>query len=124
MVKARLKEASALRRKQNLTDEVRTARRDELADWIEAEFVNGEKDWQVWTMTDMAEEFGCSRQFVSDVLDAYFEPASSESDLPEILTPDVERDGTYKEGYRDGFLDGMRQAVENYDEFKTLFSNS
>lgn len=121
MVKARIKEASALRREDFVPDSERTATRDELADWIERKFVAGEKDWSAWTLTDIAKEYGCSRQHVSDVLDAYFEPASAEgSSLPPFLRRErsVGDGESYEDGYREGYWDGLADALQHTDDLR------
>lgn len=121
MPRASLREASALHRKDRVPDSDRTARRDALADFLETEFVNGNRDWQATTMTEIADERGCSRQFVSDTLDAYFQPAGSDDGgLPDIMAPGSEVPDEYREGYRDG----LRDALENYHEIRDWLTAS
>jgi len=121
MPRASLREASALRRKDSVPDSDRTARRDALADFLETEFANGSRDWQATTMTEIADERDCSRQFVSDTLDAYFQPAGNDDGgLPGIMAPGSEVPDEYREGYRDG----LRDALENYHEIRDWLNAS
>lgn len=121
MPRASLREASALRRKDSVPDSDRTARRDALADFLETEFANGSRDWQATTMTEIADERDCSRQFVSDTLDAYFQPAGNDDDgLPGIMAAGSEVPDEYREGYRDG----LRDALENYHEIRRDWLNA
>jgi uncharacterized membrane protein len=115
MPRASIREAAELQRKDSVPDSDRTARRDTLADYLTTEFVNGPRDWQATTMTEIAEMRGCSRQFVSDTLDAYFEPAGSSGGLPSIMGPDSEQ---VPDEYREGYRDGLRDALQNYEEIR------
>lgn len=122
MVREAIKKASRLERKSYVPQSDRTAERDRIADWIEEKAAD---DWQNWTMTNVSQAAGCSRQLVATVLDHYF-IAEGESrgapDLGEIgsMSADEIREllgeGTEREflilsaGYRQGYQDGRADA--------------
>lgn len=124
MVRHELKTAPRIRRKDPVPAEHRTEARDQLADWIDEHVVGGERDWYHWTQTEIGDAYGCSRQHVSDVLDAYFEPADQPRDpLAELAAElgDGDRAGEgYVAGLRDGFTEGVKFALENQDALRDL----
>lgn len=121
MVRAALKHAATLERRPQIDPEDRTQRRDEVAEWIEA---NAADDWPEWSFTDVAEELDCSRQLVGDVVERYFRPGD-EVGIDELEAIDIEQREevrdllgevtgrealiyalAYRQGYRDGREDG------------------
>lgn len=124
MVKAAIKEASSLQRKRHVPDSDRTPKREDVADWIETEIVESDERWQDWTISDIANEYDCSRQHVSNVLDAYFEPErDNRSPLGQLASVGLDADASgegYQEGYRDGFEAGVRFALEESDLLSEL----
>lgn len=120
MVRAAIKEASALRRKDFVPDDRRTSQRDRLADWIDETIVEGEWDWQETTISDIAAETDYSREHVARVLDIYFDPADGgRSDVvAELAMAAVDTDASgddYQTGFRDGFEAGLLFALEHDD---------
>lgn len=118
MVRARIREASALRRKPQVRDGDRTPDRDEVAEFI-AEHVAD--DWDEWTITEIAERTGYSREHVSNVLDRYFEPQGqvATTELEEMLDAQVPTEQSSE--YRRGFADGFQQALQLPDELLRKF---
>jgi uncharacterized protein YbjT (DUF2867 family) len=122
-----------LRRKATVPDSDRTAKRDRVADWLEETVVgDSETSWQDWTMTDLAATYSettddsCSRQFISDVLDRYFEPAGTDSEpalaaLVDGPQPDAEH-GEYRQGYREGYWAGLKDGLGRADELRELLA--
>lgn len=122
MVKVEIKRARRLRRipDERVDPSDRTPAREEAADWIEQHVVNGGREWQEWTMTEIAERTTYSREHISNSLDAFFEPADSDtatSRLAEMLSPPEQDEDNkdWRDGYQRGFLDGVRAATETDD---------
>lgn len=120
MVSDTLKNATRLQRKASIRNSERTGSRDEVADWIEEHAAD---DWNEWTMTDIAEEVGYSRQHVANTVEAYFEPVDREGNSiggklqqgsnPENESPLHALSQRELEIYRMGYRDGWRDRNES-----------
>jgi hypothetical protein len=123
MVRAAIKEATELQRKQFVPDHERTPDRDELADWIEREIVDGAREWADMTISEIHEETGWSREHVARVLDGYFEAASGDRDeLDRLLQsmPSPSGGDEYQQGYRAGWNDCLRWSLQNREKLAEL----
>jgi hypothetical protein len=122
MIRPDLRDAQAIQRKRNVPDSQRTPQRDEVAEWITDQFVDGDESFGAWTLSDIADEVGYSRTHVTTVVDLYFEPATSHNDDPVLDAlggADIEQSGDgYQAGLRDGFREGVRFALENPELFE------
>jgi len=126
MVRAAIKEATDLQRKAHVPDHDRTPDRDELARWIDKEIVNGGLDWSETTIQDISQMADWSREHVSNVLDRYFVPASQAGggDITQLIQalPTPDGNDEFEAGYRSGFADGARWALENREMLADLLS--
>jgi len=113
MVNDRILNSDTLVRRAHVPADRRTSSRDELAEWLVETFVNSDEDWAQWTMTDVAEAYGCSRQHVAHVLENYFAPPGDEGPYSELADTIVESEGNnYDEAYSAGFAAGLEFALE------------
>jgi len=126
MVRAVIKEATDLQRKAYVPDYDRTPDRDELAQWIDGEIVNGDLDWSQTTIQEISEMAGWSREHVSNTLDRYFVPASQAGggDITQLIQalPTPDGNDNFQSGYRSGFSDGVRWALENRETLEDLLN--
>lgn len=128
MVKPAIRDATRLKRKQRVPRSDRTPDRTKAAEWIDEHVIPSERDWEEWTIKEIAEGSGWSREHISNTLDRYFEPAHSPAeDVLDTLTDgmvDAEHSGDgYREGLRDGFREGVKFALENPDLLGELARN-
>lgn len=123
MVRASIKEASALQRKSFVPDSDRTADRTKAADWIEA---NAADEWEQWTMTDVADETGYTREHIATTLEHYFEPAgqSRRGLFDEVAGAGLDQEASgegFQAGYTQGFEAGALWALRNHGTLQRLF---
>lgn len=98
-----VKNASRIRRRDDIPPSDRTQERDRVAEYIE----------RLWpeTFTTIAEEADCSRQLVSKTAELYFEPANEPpvpdvGDLSSVLDEDEEKLlAVFRNAYRMGWRD-------------------
>lgn len=120
MVRPEIKQATALRRRAHVPDEKRTPDRDEMADWIEANIVEGDWEWDKTTISEISEETDFSREHVARVLDSYFDPRSGGQSelLAELAMSAVDSEASgesFENGYRQGFEAGIKFTLENQE---------
>jgi hypothetical protein len=126
MVRAAIHQATALRRKPTaIPDSDRTSERDRCADWLEAELIDGDREWMDTTILSLAEASEWSREHISRVLGLYFEPrdsAPADDPVARLLDAELDVDGQspeYRGGYSDGFAAGVQFALQHPDLFVT-----
>ncbi len=114
MVSNALRHATRIERKQEISDEDRTADRDEAADWIEE---HAASNWHDWTFTRIAEETEFSRQHIANTVQAYFQPVTASGNATGTDGLDLNQDevpewilDAVKQAYRDGYRDGRADA--------------
>jgi len=122
MVRARIREATELTRRQAVPDADRTPARDAAADCIETYLA--EHDWPETTIVELAEHCDWSREHISKTLDAYFDPAGigepdPMADLVATLSEEGEGTAT-QQAYRDGVLDTIAWLLDNPDVVEQL----
>lgn len=124
MVRATLKEATALQRKARVPDSDRTPDRDKVADWIEANVIHGDWDWSDTTISEIAEEIDYSRQHVATTLDYYFDPLTAGRDDPVSRLiesiPRVDGSDDFRDGFREGWAAGVGWGLRHHDEIMEL----
>lgn len=122
MVRATIKEAEALRRKQRVPPEQQTAERDRAADWIERQVVEGDLDWATTTLRELGDRSEWSRQHIANVVDAYFRPAEQSGVAAELIGDIPTPDGTsdFQNGFAMGWREGVRWALEHDEKIEEL----
>jgi len=123
MIRPELRDAREIEPKTRVPASQRTPERDEVAAWVEEQFVDGDEAFGAWTFSDMADEVGFSRTHVTKVLELYFDPVTDSDDdagpLSDALD-DIEQTGDgYRAGLRDGFREGVRFALQNAELLQT-----
>lgn len=123
MVRASLREATNLQRVERVDDHNRTPDRDEAADCIETQVINGNRPWSDWTIVELSDVCGWSRQHISVTLEHYFVAEGSQNSGGgsglDALLGGVEG----SEEYREGFVDGLRVGLSRRDEIQDWLSD-
>lgn len=124
MVRAAIKEADELQRRPYVPEQDRTPDRDDAADWLEAELVDGDRSWGQTTIVELSEasgnsgESGYSREHIARTLDKYFDPKGGGrsailEELASAAVTESNRSDDYEGGFQDGFETGLKFALEH-----------